>query len=153
MLRGANLILKRLMAKRPGPGKCVHCLKDVKERNWDHVFPASWYPESTPGNLDKWQIPSCISCNSAYGRLEEDLLCRVGLCLDPYVPASQSIVKKALRSMNPAAARNQRDAKHRLNKRRQILSESLSGAKFQFMACTQVSAIDGPTSLPITPHR
>jgi hypothetical protein len=40
-------------SRRLGPGKCVHCLKDVEERNSDHVFPASWYPDSTPPNLEE----------------------------------------------------------------------------------------------------
>ncbi len=117
------------MAKKLGPGKCVHCLKDVEERNSDHVFPESWYPDSTPLDLEKWQIPSCISCNEAYGRLEQDFLVRVGLCLDPHDPASKSIVEKAVRSLKPAAARNARDAQHRLGKGKRILAQALHGDK------------------------
>jgi hypothetical protein len=115
------------MANRPGEGKCVHCLTDAKERDWDHVFPASWCPDSAPPNLEKWRIPSCIPCNRKYGKLENDFLTKVGLCLDPFDPASRSIVQTALRSMKPAAARNSRDAKHRLNRRRKILAEALHG--------------------------
>jgi hypothetical protein len=115
------------MAKRPGRGKCVHCLKGATQRNWDHVFPASWYPDSTPPNLEKWRIPSCIPCNSKYGKLESDFLTKVGLCLDPHDSASRSIVQTALRSMKPAAARNSRDAKHRLDRARRVLVEALHG--------------------------
>jgi hypothetical protein len=104
------------MAKKLGPGKCVHCLKDVEERNSDHVFPASWYPDSTPPDLEKWQIPSCIPCNSGYGKLENDFLIKVGLCLDPNDLASKSIVETSLRALTAAAGRNPRDAQHRLNK-------------------------------------
>jgi hypothetical protein len=113
--------------KKLGPGKCVHCLMDVEERNSDHVFPESWYPDSTPPNLEKWQIPSCIPCNSEYGKLEQDFLLKVGLCLDPFDPASASIVQKSLRSLKPAAARNPRDAQHRLGKGRRILAQALVG--------------------------
>jgi len=121
-------MLSYLMAKKKlEPGKCVHCLKDVQERNSDHVFPESWYPDSTPPNLEKWQIPSCIPCNSDYGKLEQDFFVRVGLCLDPVDPASASIVQKALRSLKPAAARNPRDANHRLGRGRRILAEALQG--------------------------
>jgi hypothetical protein len=115
------------MAKKLGPGKCVHCLKDVEERNSDHVFPASWYPDSTPPDLEKWQIPSCIPCNSEYGKLENDFLIKVGLCLDPNDPASKSIVETSLRALKPAAGRNPRDAQHRLNKGRKVLAEALQG--------------------------
>jgi hypothetical protein len=113
--------------KKLGPGKCVHCLKDVEERNSDHVFPESWYPDSTPPNVEKWQIPSCIPCNTDYGKLEQDFLLKVGLCLDPFEPASASIVQKSLRSLNPAAGRDARDAQHRQVKRRKIIAEALQG--------------------------
>jgi hypothetical protein len=36
------------MAKKPENGKCVHCLMDPVERNWDHMFPKSWYPVGFP---------------------------------------------------------------------------------------------------------
>jgi hypothetical protein len=113
--------------KKLGPGRCVHCLNVVEERNSDHVFPESWYPDSTLPDLEKWQIPSCISCNSEYGKLEQDFFIKVGLCLDPNDPASASIVKKALRSLKPAAARNSRDAQHRLSKGKRILAQALQG--------------------------
>ena len=115
------------MAKKFGPGKCVHCLKDVEERNSDHVFPESWYPDSTPPNLEKWQIPSCIPCNTDYGKLEQGFLLKVGLCLDPFDLASASIVQKSLRSLNPAAGRDARDAQHRQAKRHKIIAEALQG--------------------------
>jgi hypothetical protein len=86
--------------KSLGPGRCVHCLKEVEERNSDHVFPESWYPDSTPPDVEKWQIPSCIPCNSEYGRLEQDFLIKVGFCLDPHDPTSASIVQKAVCTEN-----------------------------------------------------
>jgi hypothetical protein len=116
------------MAKRPLPGKCVHCLKDPVERNWDHVFPASWYPKSAKQDLYKWQIPSCISCNSEYGKLESDFLVRVALCLDPHDPASSSVVETALRSMRASAGRDPRDALLRAARGRKIIGETLQGA-------------------------
>jgi hypothetical protein len=115
------------MAKRPKLGKCVHCLCDPVERNWDHVFPRSWYPDTSPGNLYKWQIPSCIPCNRELGAIEEDFLRRVGLCLDPNDPASRSIVENALRSMRPEAAKNERDRNIRAGLRKRVLSEVLEG--------------------------
>jgi hypothetical protein len=99
----------------------------VEERNSDHVFPESWYPDSTPLDVEKWQIPSCIPCNSDYGKLEQDFLIKVGFCLDPDDPASASIVRKALRSVKPGAARNPRDAQHRLGKAKWLVAQTLEG--------------------------
>jgi hypothetical protein len=116
------------MAKRPPPGKCVHCLKDPVERNWDHVFPASWYPKSAKEGLYKWRIPSCVPCNSEYGKLESDFLVRVALCLDPYDPAASSVVETALRSMRAAAGRDPRDTLLRAARARKMIGEALQGA-------------------------
>ena len=102
------------MAKRPKPGKCVHCLNDPGERNWDHVFPRSWYPNDTPKGLAKWQIPSCIPCNARYGKIESDFLSRVALALEPQHSGSLGVIETGLRSMKPAAGRNERDSAMRL---------------------------------------
>jgi len=104
-------------------------LKDPVERNWDHVFPASWYPKSAKQDLYKWQIPSCIPCNSEYGKLESDFLVRVALCLDPHDPASSSVVETALRSMRAAAGRDPRDTLLRAARARKVMGETLQGVR------------------------
>lgn len=103
------------MAKSAGSGKCVHCLRDVPELTWDHIFPVSWYPETTPRNIAKWKAPSCAWCNKHYGVLEQDLLICLGLCVSPYDEKSKGIAQKALRSIDPRQTKNHRDAKAREN--------------------------------------
>lgn len=97
------------------------------ERNWDHVFPESWYPDSTPRNLAKWQAPSCVKCNSELGAIEKEFLVRISLCLDPNDPASRSIAEKGLRSMDPRRARTQSDRQARERLARKINSELMEG--------------------------
>jgi hypothetical protein len=111
------------MARRPDPGICVHCLGEFEWLNWDHVFPESWYPETTPKNLHKWQIPSCYQCNKEYGEFERDLMIRLGLCLEPEDEESKGIAQKALRAIDPLKAKNNKDRKARLNKRKQLLNQ------------------------------
>jgi hypothetical protein len=118
-----------VVAKRPAPGKCVHCLKELVERNWDHVFPVSWYPNASARDLYKWQIPSCELCNSELGEIESGFLGRVALCLDPESPASRSIVERALRATKPEMARNDRDRRARASRRKRILDDILQGAE------------------------
>lgn len=113
------------MARKPEPGKCVHCLGEFERLNWDHVFPKSWYTDTTLMDLYKWQIPSCIHCNDEYGRLEKDLMIRIGLCLDPDDPSSKGIVDKALRSIDPSKGKNKKDKQARANKRLQILGQMI----------------------------
>lgn len=116
------------MAKKPPPGKCVHCLRDPVPRTWDHVFPESWYPDTTPANLEKWKIPACRPCNQEYSQIEQDLLLRVGLCIDPNALESAGVVPKVLRSLNPAYAKDERDRNAREAKRAQILRQLLKGS-------------------------
>ena len=104
------------MAKRKPPpvGKCVHCLTDNVPRNWDHVFPKSWYPDTTPHNISKWVIPSCCKCNREYGELEQDLLMRLACCVDPKAAATSGIYQKVLRSMDARYAPSQKEARIRI---------------------------------------
>src|SRR5262249_36499368 len=90
--------------------------------------PKSWYPDSSPESQSKWQIPSCIPCNSELGRIEEEFLRRVGLCLDANDPASRSIVQKALRAYRPWAGKSERDRNARAAHRKRVRDEALEGA-------------------------
>lgn len=119
------------MAKRPRKGRCVHCLKDGVDLNSDHVFPQSWYPDSTPADLEKWQIPSCVACNDRYGRLERDLIGRLGLALDASNPASAGLAEKALRAINPDAAKSEGDAAARDARAKKILREMYKGEELK----------------------
>lgn len=110
----------------PEPGPCVHCLTHTDEPTWDHVFPKAWYPDTTPRNMEKWKIPSCPECNRAYGRLEEELLVRLGMGLDPNNARASGIPDKVLRSLDPRAARDEKDAAQRAARRDRILREAIA---------------------------
>ena len=53
---------------------------------------------------------------------------RLGLCLEPHDEACRGIAEKALRSIDPNAAKNNKDRIARLAKRRQILSQTMEGS-------------------------
>lgn len=122
------------MGQKPHPGKCIHCLHWHKELTWDHVFPKAWYPQSTPNDLYKWQVPSCKECNKKYGKLEEDLLLRLALCVDPSDPKCSGVVEKGLRALNPAYAKSEKDRNARMAKRNQILREAFQGKDIPLQA-------------------
>ena len=111
------------MTKRPTRGPCVYCLKE-RERTWDHVLPAAWYPDSTPTDIEKWKVPACLSCNNRLGKAESEVLVRLALCLDPNDPKSRGITQKAVRSLNPRFGKSEKDRQARERKRKQILKES-----------------------------
>ncbi len=115
------------MAQRPELGKCVHCLNDPVERDWDHVLPEAWYPDTTADGLPKWKAPSCIPCNKALEKIEKQFLRRVALGLDPNHPGSRGVIERTLRSMTPDAASTERERAHRAKHRQQILDAALTG--------------------------
>lgn len=116
------------MARKPGPGICVHCLKHVEKRNWDHVFPVSWYPDTTPKNLEKWKIPSCKPCNDEYGKMEKKFGQILSLCIDPDKPESIGIYNRLRRGFDPRLAKNEKDRKARERERNRIISEFMYGS-------------------------
>lgn len=103
-------------------GRCVHCLQYFESLTRDHVLPRSWYPDTTPGDLEKWKIPSCLPCNTLHGRNENELLLRLGLSVDPNDPRSSGILEKALRGLDPDASRNIRDRKARARQLLRVLT-------------------------------
>jgi hypothetical protein len=108
---------------RPAPGPCVHCTKQYETLTWDHVFPKSWYPTTTPQNLEKWKIPAWLKCNHEYGQLEDDLLTAFALCLDPDHPDTADIVARGLRAMDPRSGRDGKDKKKRAARRARVLTQ------------------------------
>lgn len=79
--------------------RCVHCLRTTEDITYDHGFPNSWYPDSTPSTVQRWTAPSCRKCNHELGRLEKDMLIRMVLCIDPRKEAVSGLAAKVLRSL------------------------------------------------------
>ena len=132
-------ILRRLMAKHFPPGRCVHCLQHVEKPTSDHVFPKSWYPESTPDNLEKWQIPSCSRCNREFGRLEERLFIKLAACVDNQALESLGVGNKLLRTLDPSRGRDAKDTSIREKK------------ALSFLASRHEPSPETPTAC-VTPH-
>jgi hypothetical protein len=102
--------------------KCVHCLKELQDDvSWDHVFPLSWYSSDTPKDLEKWKVPSCVSCNKRLGKIEDDLRIRLALGLNPNHSATQKLVAAAVRAINPKPDLDSREVAIRQGKQRKIL--------------------------------
>jgi len=49
--------------------------------------------------VQRWTVPSCPECNRVLGQLEQDLLIRLALCIDPTSEAASGLGSKALRSL------------------------------------------------------
>jgi hypothetical protein len=81
--------------------------------------------------MEKWQIPSCVACNDRYGKLERDLIGRLGLALDAGNPASAGLADKAVRAINPDAAKSEGDSAARDDRAKKILREMYKGQELK----------------------
>lgn len=84
--------------------KCVHCLRFYQYLTEDHILPESWYPKNTPPNIEKWVVPACERCNENLGKLEEDLLLRLGMCVEDSDFFASGINNKVMRMIKPQTA-------------------------------------------------
>jgi hypothetical protein len=90
----------------------------------DHVFPSSWYPDSTPGNVQRWTVPTCGRCNGDYGEIEKELFVYLALCLDPRKAEASGLAKRALRSFGvDVTGISQEERRHRETLRDKVLQE------------------------------
>ena len=105
--------------------RCVHCLAELDSETKDHVFPTSWYPDSTPADVQRWTVPSCAVCNGALGKLEKELFVRLALCVDPRKAEASGMSKKALRSLGIGVADDldEKEKKHREALLRKVFAE------------------------------
>ena len=117
------------MAKKFNNTRCIYCLKHFEILTSDHVFPKGWYPDTTPQNLEKWQVPACEECNTKYSKIEGELLQKIGMCVAPDQLAALGIANKALRSLNPKHARNPIDRRCREKNRDKMVRSMIPAVR------------------------
>jgi hypothetical protein len=90
------------------PSRCVHCGQALTkptpehvptEAALDHVFPRSWYPDTTPEEVQYWKVPCCRRCNGNLGKAEKELFSRLALCVDPRKAQAAGLSARVMRSM------------------------------------------------------
>ena len=116
---------RRVVTAIQARGTCVYCLRNMpaKTLTRDHVIAKAWYPASTPPNTERWKVDSCKQCNHDFGEIEQEMLIRFGLCLDPDDTASASIVQKAMASINPDLGKTVKESRARQALRVRILRD------------------------------
>ncbi|MBI5401393.1 hypothetical protein HZB05_01020 [Candidatus Wolfebacteria bacterium] len=104
--------------------RCIHCLK-VRKRTDDHILPKSYYPTSVSSEVrNQWVAPACQKCNNDLGKVEDELLTLLGLCLNrrtAIVSPTSSISQKVLRSLNPKTTSDEREKRIREARTRKIV--------------------------------
>lgn len=94
---------------------CIYC-RAAPGAEGDHVFPAAWYPTTTPPEIQRLKVPSCRACNQKWHRLEDKLAAELVMVADPTLPEMAGVAERYLRGLRPDVARDAGDARHRAAK-------------------------------------
>lgn len=114
--------------RRPRTRQCVYCLGEFPRAQMtdDHVIGRAWYPDTTPATVKRLTAPACKNCNNnRYAAMERYALVRLAMCIDTTDPAAAGIYGKAMRSIDPAAAKGDKDKRHRKQQREAFMRDLL----------------------------
>jgi hypothetical protein len=128
------------MLKRPkSGGRCIHCRERLVEKTKDHVFPSSWYPDSTSRKVQRWTVPSCKRCNGEFGEMERELFVRLAICIDPRKVEATGISIRAIRSLGVGTmGLSQKERRHR-----EALAQKVLGDVKAYSGDNQASVLPG----------
>jgi hypothetical protein len=112
------------------PSFCIHCVRPIDAPEKDHVFPDSWYPDTTPWTVQRWTAPSCAKCNRTFGQMEQDLLVRLVGSIDPKSSAVSGLCARAFRTLGIGTTGLSTVEQERRNKlRAQLRSELMPSSE------------------------
>lgn len=99
---------------------CAYC-GDREGDEREHVFPKSWYPESTPESVQRLIVPGCHDCNQRWSKIEEEFRTEFLMVISPLKNEAQGLHDKFTRSINPTFASDDTGRKMRAGKAKKIL--------------------------------
>lgn len=87
----------------------------------DHVFPASWYPDSTPTTVQHLTVPSCHACNKRLEVVERIVGHDLLIVVDPHIPGCEGVAARINRSWQPMTGKSDREWRVRAGNALKIL--------------------------------
>jgi len=107
---------------------CSICRKDISRddpengETREHVIPFSWYPDSTPGHVQRWTVPSHKRCNNSFALDEQYVFEKLATTIDPRAEGARGIWDRVYRGLNPAAGKSEKSTKARARARERLLN-------------------------------
>ena len=91
---------------------CIYCRTATATED-EHVFPDSWYPDTTPANVTRLKVPSCGRCNDEWEKVERALGQELVMSVTRGTPGVAGVAERLTRSWQPQRAKNEKDRRHR----------------------------------------
>ncbi|MCK4539746.1 hypothetical protein KAU09_01165 [Candidatus Parcubacteria bacterium] len=111
------------MTKKFSNQYCIYCLKYFDDLTKDHIFPESWYPNSTPNNKEKWVAPACFDCNNKLGKIEEETYKKLAISVTKNDIAASGVSEKASRLYNPNTAKDKKSKTRKISNIKKIIPD------------------------------
>jgi len=102
---------------------CIYCLGYFENLTKDHVFPESWFPDSTPKGMEKWVVPACLKCNNKLGKIEEATYNKLALSVTKDEIAASGISEKIARKYNPSTAKDECNKNRKIANIRKVIPD------------------------------
>ena len=102
--------------------RCAYCA-DAVATTFDHVFPTSWYPESTPTRVQRWTVPACGQCNNLYSHMEKVIGLLLSMSVDGDLQGTSGVWGKLGKAAQPSTARTEKEARAREALRQWVLKQ------------------------------
>src|SRR2546422_8593980 len=109
--------------RSPPPRKnpaCVYCGK-VEGIEAEHVFPRSWYPDTTPPEVQRLTVPACHACNTRFKKIEESVGHDLIMATNLDLPEAAGVYDRISRGWRLDRAKNEQDRSHRAGRLQKIL--------------------------------
>lgn len=101
--------------------RCAYCADTAT--TVDHVFPTSWYPESTSLRVQRWTVPCCTACNNRFSHVEKVVGLLLSMSVDHALMGASGVWDKLSKAAKPSAARTRKEARAREALRQQVLKQ------------------------------
>lgn len=108
--RWRGRVVARTLARMARPS-CIYCGAADGDQA-EHVFPSSWYPNTTPKTCQRLTVPSCPACNARFKAAEERFIEPVMMSLVDCDDA-RGLYERLSRGWKPDGGKSERDQAHR----------------------------------------
>jgi len=93
-------------------GICVYCGVTGPVQD-EHVFPAAWYPSTTPAGQAKAKVPACAACNTRFSQLEQRFIRWAALAVEHDDEAARGVFPAVIRSRQWQTGKTEAEQRHR----------------------------------------
>lgn len=99
---------------------CIYC-GVIGACEAEHVFPKSWYPDTTPRGVQRLTVPACRGCNKRWQVLEDTFAQDMLMGISPFAPEVAGVHARLTRGWQAATGKTPKERRIRAGNALRIL--------------------------------